>query len=60
MRIFRFELATGKKTLVKEFMPADPGGITGMSSVTMTPDAGILAFGYRRRISELFLVEGLK
>ena len=41
-------------------MPADPGGITGISSVTMTPDAKIFAFNDRRHISELFLVEGLK
>jgi len=60
VRIFRYDPATGKKELVKEFMPADPGGITGISSVTMTPDAKVFAFNYRRRISELFLVEGLK
>ena len=36
-RIFRLDPWTGKKELVKEFMPADPGGITGMSSVTMSP-----------------------
>ena len=59
-RVFRLDPWTGKKELVKEFMPADPGGITGMSSVTMTPDAKTFAFNYRRRISELFLVEGLK
>ena len=60
VRIFRLDPWTGKKDLVKEFMPADPGGITGMSTVTMTPDAKTFAFNYRRRISELFLVEGLK
>jgi serine/threonine protein kinase/Tol biopolymer transport system component len=60
VRIFRLDPWTGKKELVKEFMPADPGGITGMSSVTMTPDAKTFAFNYRRRISELFLVEGLE
>jgi len=60
VRIFRLDPWSGKKEFVKEFMPADPGGITGMSSVTMTPDAKTLAFNYRRRISELFLVEGLK
>ncbi len=60
VRIYRYDPATGKKDLVKEFMPADPGGITGMSSVTMSPDAKSFAFNYRRRISELFLVEGLR
>ena len=41
-------------------MPTDPGGITGMSGAVMTPDGKSFAFNYRRRISELFLVEGLK
>jgi Tol biopolymer transport system component len=60
VRIFRLDPWTGRKEFVKEFMPADPGGITGMSSVTMSADAKTFAFNYRRRISELFLVEGLK
>jgi len=60
VRIFRLDPWTGKKELVKEFMPADPGGITGMSTVTMSADAKVFAFNYRRRISELFLVEGLR
>ena len=60
VRIFRLDPWTGKKEFVKEFMPADPGGITGMSTVTMSADAKVFAFNYRRRISELFLVEGLR
>ena len=59
-RIFRLDPASGKKELVKEFMPADPGGLTGISSVTMSADAKTFAFNYRRRISELFVVEGLR
>ncbi len=59
-RIFRMDVATRKKELVKEFMPADPGGMTGFMTVTMTPDAKTFAFNYRRRLSELYLVEGLK
>ena len=59
-RIVRLDPWTGKKELVKEFMPADPGGITGISSVTLSADAKLFAFNYRRRISELFLVEGLE
>ena len=60
VRIYRYDPWTGSKDLVKEFMPADPGGISGMSSVTMSPDEKSYAFNYRRRLSELFLVEGLK
>ncbi len=59
-RIFRLDLTTGGRQLLKEFMPADPGGIAGMSSITMTPDARTFAFNYRRRLSDLFVVDGLK
>ncbi len=59
-RILRLDLATGRKELVKEFLPADPGGIAGMSSVTMPGDGRTFAFNYRRRLSDLFMVEGLK
>ena len=41
-------------------MPADPGGITGIGTVTMTADGTTFAFSYRRSISELVLVEGLR
>ncbi len=60
VRIYRLDLATGKKQLIKEFMPADPGGIAGITSIAMTGDAKTFAFNYRRRLSELFVVEGLK
>jgi hypothetical protein len=60
VRIYRYDPWTGSKDLVKEFMPADPGGISGMSSVTMSADERNFAFNYRRRLSELFLVEGLE
>jgi hypothetical protein len=60
VRIDRYDPWTGSKVFVKEFMPADPSGISGMSSVTMTPDEKHYAFNYRRRLSELFLVEGLR
>jgi hypothetical protein len=59
-RIFRLDLATGRKQLIKEFMPSDPGGIAGMSAITMTADGRTFAFNYRRRLSDLFVVDGLK
>ena len=60
VRIERFELATGARRLVKEFMPGDPGGIAGAQSVVMTLDARRFAFNVQRVLSDLYLLEGLK
>jgi serine/threonine protein kinase len=59
-RIHRIELATGKRTLVREIMPTNPGGMSGIRSFAMTPDAQHLAYNYVRKLSDLYLIEGLK
>ena len=59
-RIFRIELATGKRSLVREITPANPGGLPGIRSFAMTPDAQHLAYNYVRKLSDLYLIEGLK
>jgi hypothetical protein len=59
-RIQRFDLATGKKTPVKEFAPQDPGGVSGVRSLVMTPDGRSFAFNIQRSLSDLYLVDGLK
>jgi len=59
-RIQRFDFATGKKTPVKEFSPQDPGGVSGVRSLVMTPDGRAFAFNIHRSLSDLYLVDGLK
>jgi len=59
-RIHRIELATGKRTLVREIMPANPGGLPGIRSFAMTADAKAFAYNYVRKLSDLYLIEGLK
>jgi hypothetical protein len=59
-RIHRIDLATGRRTLVREIMPANPGGMAGILSFAMTPDASALAYNYVRKLSDLYLIEGLK
>jgi tRNA A-37 threonylcarbamoyl transferase component Bud32 len=59
-RIHRIELATGKRTLVREIMPTNPAGLPGIRSFAMTPDARYLAYNYVRKLSDLYLIEGLK
>jgi eukaryotic-like serine/threonine-protein kinase len=59
-RVFRLEIATGKRTQWKQLMPPDPAGVEFVGPVLPTPDGKAYAYGYRRLLSDLYLVEGLK
>jgi len=59
-KVFELELATGKRKLWKELVPADSAGIDTIRGVEMTPDARAYVYGYIRTLSDLYLVEGLK
>jgi len=59
-RIYRVELASGRRTLWKEVMPADPAGIYDIDPVLVSPDGAAYAYTYARVLSELYLVDGLR
>ena len=60
VRIYSLDYRTGQRTLWREFSPADPTGIIGVSSVVATPDGRLVAYNYLRRLSTLYLIEGLR
>ena len=59
-KVYRVDLATGKKSPWKELMPIDPAGIETLGPILMTPDGKSFVYGYHRTLSDLYLVEGLK
>ena len=59
-RITRLDPASGARTQVREIMPTNPSGMSGIRSFVMTPDARHLAYNYVRKLSDLYLIEGLK
>jgi hypothetical protein len=59
-KVFELELATGKRRLWKELVPAGAVGIDTIRGITITPDAKANVYGYIRTPSDLYLVEGLK
>jgi len=59
-RVFRVEVATGRRTLWKELMPPDPAGLVGIVRIQITPDERFYSYSYSRSISDLYLVRGLK
>jgi dipeptidyl aminopeptidase/acylaminoacyl peptidase/predicted Ser/Thr protein kinase len=59
-KVFRLELATGKKTLWKQIVPLDPTGVSTIGPILMTPDGKTYVYGFHRTLGDLYLVDGLK
>ncbi len=59
-QVYLLEIATGRRTLWKQLMPPDPAGVEYVGPVLPAPDGKAYAYGYRRLLSDLYLVEGLK
>jgi eukaryotic-like serine/threonine-protein kinase len=59
-RVYRLDISTGQKELVREVMPADGAGIVDIAPIITTPDGSTYVYGFQRTLSDLYLVEGLK
>jgi len=59
-RVFRLDVATGRREVWKELMPGDPAGITTLSPAAISEDGKTVLFTYARSLSDLYLAEGLK
>jgi Tol biopolymer transport system component len=59
-KVYRLDLSTGRKDLWKELGPADLSGVSSVVFIVITPDARSYAYTYNNRLSNLYLVEGLK
>jgi eukaryotic-like serine/threonine-protein kinase len=59
-RVYRLDVNSGKRTLWKELTPRDPAGVEYVGPVLPTPDGKAYVYGYRRLLSDLYLVDGLK
>jgi Tol biopolymer transport system component len=60
IRIYKLNLSTGRKELAKEIMPGDSAGLLGTVDVLLTPDGKAFVYAFTRRLSDLFLVKGLR
>jgi hypothetical protein len=59
-RVFRLDIETGKRTPWLELMPADPAGVTRIPLIAMSADGRSYAYNFRRELSDLYLIRGLK
>ena len=59
-RVFRVDIASGKRTLWKSLVPADAAGIDTIARVNLSRDTKSYVYSYIRTLSDLYMVEGLK
>ena len=56
----RVDLVTGRRSRVLTVAPADPVGIPGIQAIQLAPDGGAYVYNVTRKLSELYLIEGLR
>jgi len=59
-KVYRLDLVTGKQTVWKQIVPADPAGVATIGPLLMTPDGKSYVYGFTRTLADLYLVDGLK
>jgi hypothetical protein len=59
-RIFKVDVATGKRELWKTIMPVDRAGLITIDNFVMTPDARAYAYSFQRILTNLEIVDGLR
>ena len=56
----RVDVASGATEIVASLLPRDPSGVVQIGPVAVTPDGDAYVYGYERRLSDLYVVEGLR
>jgi hypothetical protein len=59
LKVFRIDVESGERAEWVPIRPDDPAGILDIMPVHITPDGSTYAFGYRRLLSDLYIVTGL-
>jgi hypothetical protein len=59
-KIFRYDIASGRTKPVREITVADPAGAMAFIRIVLSPDGKSYAYTFRRSLSRLYVVEGLK
>jgi eukaryotic-like serine/threonine-protein kinase len=59
-RVFKLDLATGKRTLWKQLLPPDPSGVDHIGGILISTDEKSYVYSYYPDLTDLYLVEGAK
>ncbi len=60
VRFDRLDLATGKRTFIREIAPADPTGVASLADARLTPDGKSYCYSFMRALSRLYVIDGLR
>ncbi len=60
IKVFKINLATGRRELWKELMHTDPAGLLYINAPSLTPDARSYGYSYFRVLSQVYLIENVK
>jgi Tol biopolymer transport system component len=60
MQLTRVDVATGHRQLWKQIVPSDPSGVLAIPSMKFSADGKSYAYSVGRRLSDLYVVDGLK
>jgi hypothetical protein len=58
--VVRWNPVTGARRPFLQITPPDPSGVWGISNLTITPSGRAYAYSVVRKLSDLYLIEGLK
>jgi eukaryotic-like serine/threonine-protein kinase len=59
-KVIRWDPVTGARRPFLEIMPSDPSGVWGISNLIITPSGNAYAYSVARKLSDLYVIEGLK
>ena len=59
-RVERVDVATGTRQPWLELAPPDPAGVQSLGPVHMSADGKAYVYSYRRKLDQLFVVDGLR
>ena len=58
--VIRLNPLTGARRPFLQISPPDPSGVWGIRNLTITPSGRAYAYGIVRKLSDLYLIEGLR
>ncbi len=59
-KVYRLEVASGRREVWRELIPADSAGVDSVGPVLLVGDGRSYVYGYSRTLSDLFVVDGLR
>jgi dipeptidyl aminopeptidase/acylaminoacyl peptidase len=57
--VFKLDTVTGRRTLWREFAPADRSGVRNIATISLTPDGKYYVYGVTHILADLYVIDGL-